>query len=185
MITKLYDRYFQKSRTFLYPILGISKKDYAPLQTYISLEREINPEDRKLVCMFEHKNLDSFTKFEEKSLLRNPLYEESLICENELSIYVFNFNMFPSDWDFFLEGKYSKLSPEFKQAIKNYYGSSSGSYEYIDTYLYPEKYYGLYSKLLDEPIELIRANRELCDKYNPEKEELKFSPNYLEKLKEI
>lgn len=184
MINSLYKKYFQKSRTFLYPALGIGKREYTPLQTYVALDTRITSEEMKLICLYEHKNISNFKKFEDRYLLRNPLYQDSIISEDQLSLYVFDYSPFADDWEKFLEGKYSKLSPELKRAIKNYYGTSSGEYEYVDTYLYPEKYYKLYSDLLDEPIEIIKSIGELCNPYDPEKELLKFSPKYLESIQD-
>ena len=45
---KLYGKYFQKSRSFLYPVLGIPKKTATPpLGTYVSLEGMYPPEEMK------------------------------------------------------------------------------------------------------------------------------------------
>lgn len=181
MITRLYQKYFQKSRSFIYPILGINKKDYSPVQTFVALDDRIAPEDMRLVCLFEHKNTPNFKKFEEKMLLGNPLFLESVVREDGLSLYIFDFSIFHHDWDMFLAGKYSKLSPEFKLAIRNYYGINSGDYEYIDTYLYPDRYHKLYSTLLDEPLDIIKSIEELCNPFDSEKELLKFTPE-LEKV---
>ena len=54
MIDKLYGKYFQKSRSFLYPALGIKRTGIKPSGTYISLEGKVNPEDVKLVCTFKN-----------------------------------------------------------------------------------------------------------------------------------
>lgn len=180
MINTLYDKYFQKSRSFLYPLLGISRQSYAPIQTYLALDDVISPEDKKLVCMFQNENSRRFRDFEEKMLVNNPLYMSSETYIVEPSIYIFDFSNYSEDWNNFLNGKYSKLSKPFKDAIKNYYGEKTAEYKYIDTYLYPEKYFELYSNLLDLPVNTLSNIGELCNKYDPEKEKLTFSPKSLE-----
>ena len=56
MIDKLYSKYFQKSRSFLYPVLGIKKKSSViPSGTYVSIKDKIGPEDMKLICTFKKR----------------------------------------------------------------------------------------------------------------------------------
>lgn len=184
MITSLYNRYFQKSRSFLFPALGITKLNIAPLQTFIGLDEVIIPQDRKLICLFEHKETLKYEEFETSLLYGNPLYTSSEIYPGKPSIYIFDFAEHHQDWDLFLRGQYSKLSPEFKLVIKNYYGEKTAEYAYIDTYLYPEKYFDLYSDLLEVPRKLIIETGELCNMYDVEKETLIFSTNKLEKCEE-
>jgi hypothetical protein len=164
MIKSVYNKYFQKSRAFLYPALGISKRNAnSPIQTYLSWG-EIKAEDRKLICVFANSPSTDFKNFQKQMLIKNPLYESSSVI-GEHVVYVFDFSQFKDDWDHFLKGKYSKLSPGLKQAIKNYYGTSTEEYSYIDSYLYPDKYFSIYSKLLDEPVEIIQLIGELCNPY--------------------
>jgi len=80
-------------------------------------------------------------------------------------------------------GKYSKLSNVLKRAIKVYYGENSSEYKYIETYLYPEKYFETYSKLLDIEIRTLKKIGELCDPCDLEKERLKIPIEDLQTLK--
>jgi hypothetical protein len=80
-------------------------------------------------------------------------------------------------------GKYSKLSTVLKRAIKNYYGDKSSEYKYIETFLYPEKYFTLYAKLLDVDVKTLQETGELCDPCDMEKENLKIPVADLELLK--
>ncbi len=180
MITTLYNRYFQKSRSFLFPALGINRSIYPPTQTFISLDDEYIPEDRKLICLYNHVKSKDYSKFEEKVLISNPLYHSSIIYPGEPSLYIFDFSLYSIDWDLFLKGQYSLLSPAFKTAIKKYYGDKSAEYNYIETYLYPDKYYHVYSKLLDVSIDTISKTGQLCNPYDPEQEKLIFTKNNLE-----
>jgi hypothetical protein len=191
MIDILYSNYFQKSKSFLFPTLGITKYNSSPefiygnkndkhIQTYISLNESIQPTDRKLICMIDHRETLRFEKFENNFLFSNPLYHDSIINPGKPSLYIFNLEPFKNDWDTFLQGKYSQLSEELKLLIKNYYGENTKEYEYIDSYLYPKKYYDLYSQLLDIPKSEIIKVGELCDVCDLEKETLIYSTEVLE-----
>lgn len=179
MIKTLYNKYFQKSRSFLYPLLGIPKKNNpGPIQTYLGWE-EITPNDKKLICLFANDLSPSFVKFQEKKLIANPLYESHTIVDSHI-VYVFNYTPYEKDWNLFLKGKYSQLSDTLKGAVKDYYGSDTSEYQFIESYLFPEKYFEVYSKLLDIDIKTIKKVGELCDKYDCEKEVLVFSTKHLE-----
>jgi len=183
MIESLYSRYFQKSRSFLYPVLGIKKNSrYSPTGTYISMPDKYDASDMKLIVTFKTDNTDEFQSFEQKMLTGNPLFLEKHRIR-EYTIYVFNYDMYQSDWTQFLLGRYSKLSNPIKKAIKVYYGESSTEYTYIDSYLYPDKYFEQYAKLLDVDIKDLKDVGELCDSWDLEKETLKIPVEFLESLK--
>jgi hypothetical protein len=172
MLDKLYGKYFQKSKTFLYPILGIRRMGgFSPEGTYLSLQDKIQPEDMKLICTFRKDNSKNFQDFEDQMLTGNPLFEDKKQSKN-LNIYIFNLEPYGNDFMNFLLGRYSKLSVPFKKAIKSFYGENSAEYKYLDSYLHPEKYFEDYSKLLGVNINLLRKIGELCDVYNPSKETL-------------
>ena len=71
-------------------------------------------------------------------------------------------------------GKYSKLSTQVKRAIKQYYGERSNEYKYIESYLYPEKYFEIYANLLEVDVATLESLGELCDPCDLEKETLKI-----------
>jgi len=185
MLKSLYSKYFQKSKSFLYPALGTRKTDpFAPTGTYISIEGYIGPEDVKLICTFEKNDSDEFKDFEKQILVENPLYENKFEIENYY-VYVFDFQIYEEDWYSFLLGKYSKFSTMLKKGIRQYYGKSSQEYKFIETYLFPEEYFESYSKILDVDIEDLKEIGELCNPYNENKETLKIPKEYLEKLKTL
>ena len=180
MIDNLYNKYFQKSRSFLYPVLGIKKSSaFTPSGTYISLPGKYGAEDMKLIVSFRYSDTAEFLEFEAQMLTGNPLFEECFKVR-EYSIYVFDFQVYQNDWLQFLTGKYSKLSTVTKKAIKTYYGDKSSEYKYIDSYLYPDKYYDLYAKLLDVNVKDLKQIGELCDPWDMEKETLKIPVENLE-----
>jgi hypothetical protein len=55
--------------------------------------------------------------------------------------------------------------------------------EYMESYLYPEEYYEVYSDLLNVPISTLEEVVELCDKPDLEKEDFKKSLIELELFK--
>jgi hypothetical protein len=87
MIDSLYTKYFQKSRSFLFPALGIKRtSNFTPSGTYLSVEGLVSPEDVKLVCSFPDNESEGFKAFEQQMLLSNPLYRGiSFMCL--ISIY--------------------------------------------------------------------------------------------------
>jgi len=175
MIDKLYGKYFQKSRAFLYPALGIKRTTQnTPAGTYVSLDGKINPEDVKLICTFRNDESDKFKIFEEQMLLSNPLFVEKIQIKG-FNIYVFDLEIYQADYFNFLLGKYSKLSAHLKRAIKTYYGDGSAEYKHIETYLYPDKYFETYAKLLEIDVDTLKNIGELCDPCDIDKEILKVS----------
>jgi hypothetical protein len=183
MIKRIYSKYFQKSRSFLYPALGIKKNDkFKPTGTYISIKGLIEPEDVKFICTFDKQESEAFKYFETKMLLENPLFSEKIIVD-DYNIYIFDYEIYLNDWFNFILGKYSKLSNVLKKAIKTFYGETSSEYEYMDSYLNPKEYYEIYSEILNVDVELLKLPGELCDPCNLEKETLKISVENLESLK--
>lgn len=184
-LKNLYSKYFQKSKSFLYPALGTKKNDpFTPTGTYISIEDCIGPEEIRLICTFEKNETEEFKEFEKQILIENPLYEQKIEIENYY-VYIFDFQIYENDWFSFLLGKYSKFSSMLKKAIKQYYGKNSQEYKFIDTYLYPEDHFETYSKILDVSVDDLKQIGELCNPYDETKETLKIPKEYLEKIKEL
>lgn len=183
VIKSLYSKYFQKSKSFLYPALGIKKSSkFNPLGTYISVKDCIGPEDIKLICTFSKDESESFLAFEQEFLIGNPLYIKKVVLDNYL-IYIFDFHIYEQDWFNFILGKYSKISSVLKRAIEKYYVTGSSEHKFVDSYLNPTEYFENYSKLLDINIQFLKETGELCDPCNIEKETLVIPENYLEELK--
>jgi len=104
-------------------------------------------------------------------LLDNPMFQEKYQT-NDKYIYLFNYSMHQNDWFNFLMGKYSKLSTQLKRSIKLYYGETSVQYQYMDSYLYPQKYFDKYAELLGIEVKILKKLGELCDSWDVEKETL-------------
>lgn len=181
MIKNLYKEYFQKSKTFLFPALQIARKSSIQVSNvFISWEGMYKPEDRKLVLVYDDIDSPAFQAFETKVLCSNPLFFTKFRSKEGKGIYVYDFNILHKDWEYFLEGKYSKLSKELKKSILEYYGKKSSEYEYIASYLFPAEFYSVYAELLDVHIDILEKVGELCDPYNPQEETCKISVELLE-----
>ncbi len=185
MVEKVYGKYFQKSRSFLYPMLGIRKtSNFTPSGTYISLEGKVAPEDMKLICVFKKDRTEGFQKFENDLLVGNPLFLEKIETKTN-NLYIFNFEVFKVDWFNFILGRYSKLSTPVKKAVKVFYGEKSAEYQYMESYIYPEKHFETYAKLLEIDVETLKSIGELCDPCDLEKETLKIPKEELEVSGEV
>lgn len=182
MIDSLYSKYFQKSKSFLYPVLGIRRKTIInPKATYLAIKGVIDPDDMKLICVYSKDNSDAYKEFETHMITSNPLYEKAFYLK-DCTVYVFDFQIYKHDWFNFLLGKYSKLSTVIKRAIKAHYGEASVEYQYLDSYLNPEQHFATYSKLLGISIEELKEIGELCNPCDLEKETLELFGEDLEMI---
>lgn len=182
-MNSIYSKYFQKSRSFLYPILGIKKSStISPLGTYIALEGIFTADETKLICSYKQDDSKEFIEFEEQMLITNPLFYKKIEV-GDYKLYIFDLKLYESDWFNFILGKYSKLSSIFKKAIKSYYGEKSAEYKYMETYLFPEKHFDNYAKILDVDVDDLKMIGELCDPCDLDKETLKVEIKNFEVLK--
>ncbi len=171
MISEIYRKYFQKSYTFLYPLLGFHKSKHPkPYQTYLAWPGVCDPEDRKLVCVYERDATDEWREFEREILITHKSLDQVIPVDDELIAYVFDMNPFKEDLDAFLTGKYSRMSVESKKKLTDYYGVHTPEWVYIESFLFPEKYFSQYAKILDVDEDLIRQVGELCEGYDRERE---------------
>ena len=68
-INALYRNYFQKSKIFVYPLLGIKKgSSVTPVQTYFGWNDYVTPEDMKLVTVFHARTDQDYVDFEKTYL---------------------------------------------------------------------------------------------------------------------
>ena len=169
----IYVKYFQKSATFLYPLLNMKKNKHPkPRQTYVTWDSSITTQDRILICLFDRDNTEAWKKFELNVLMTHPLMMDSVIVDDDQIIYLFDFNVpnLKDDFDTFIEGKYSKFTNDSKKVITDYYGIQSAEWVFIESYIHPKKYFEIYSQLLKVDLSIIKETGELCDKYNSDKE---------------
>lgn len=176
MIRSLSKDYFQKSRVFLYPALGIKRGvPNTPIETYVSWDGVYALGDMKLCCLYHLKNDDDFKNFEKSKLLGNKLFNDFKFVGQNKAVYVFDFSSMSDDWNHIISGKYSRISENHKKSIRTFIGVNSPHLPYIDSFLFPERHFRLYSELMGVKEEMLREVGELCDPPNLEFETLKIS----------
>lgn len=181
MIKSVYNEYFQKSRVFLYPALGISKGvSVTPIGTYTCWQDHIAHDDKKLCCVYHLRDDKEFKSFEKTKLFGNSLFDDFYYLENGSGMYIFNFSEFADDWSLYHEGKYSKLSKRLKSIILGHFAKSKTNYVYVDSYLNPEMYYDIYSNILQCSSDILKEVGELCDKPDLNKETIEINLKQLE-----
>ena len=189
---QIYKAYFQKSKVFLYPLLGIVKGiKFVPVETYIKWNHDLIDSTNILICSYaineisktdkEIKIKKDFNIFVKKHLETNEFYH-SRHNTNDFEIIVFDLSFFKYDLKMFKKGKYSRFSTLTKEIILDFFGDV-GIAKYMESYLYPEDYYETYSDILNVPIDVLKETVELCDKPNLDKEDFKKQVIELELFK--
>ena len=176
VINQLYKKYFQKSKIFMYPLLGIERGNIVPEQTYTSMKDNFTSEARKLILKYNPNEHEGFNIFKTERLLKHRFFENHFEDENQMEVFVFNLSSYASDWDLFLDGKYSQISIESKRKILNFFEKNSGNYIYLHSYLFPKKWFSKYAELLDVKESLLLEVGELLDKPNLSKEDFQYIP---------
>ena len=177
-LKKLYGRYFQKSKSFLYPLLGM-KKDclYPPIQSYMAWEGMISITDHKLILTYYIRDEKAWDAFLLNVIMRNKLFNEYYDINPETCAVTFDLDLLAQDYQKVVFGQYSKTSKLLKSKVREFYGYNSPEWAYMESFLYPDKYIKMYSELLDVDESHIRHTGELCDKPNINSETLKLTPN--------
>lgn len=174
MVKNLYKKYTQKSRIFLYPLLGIKRGSaVVPIETYVSIEGLHKPEDMKLICLYHLRTDLEFRTFEKSKLLNNPRFENFYEVEDNRGLYVFDFSNDSQLWNCFLSGGYSKIDKETKSSILLFFANNPSNRYLINSYLNPQSYFKSYAEYLNVPVELLEEVGELCSVPSLEKETLK------------
>jgi hypothetical protein len=183
-LTSIYRKYFQKSKVFIYPLLGIKRGlSVVPIETYVAWEGYYKPEDMKLICVYDFRVDEEYKKIEKNILLEhNRLFDYKKVKAEV--VIVFDFSDLNDDWFHFIYGRYSQLSTKTKQKILSFFDIHGGNYAYMHSYLIPEKYYANYSELLNVDTELLREVVELCNKPDLDKETLKLEIADLDNIRE-
>lgn len=180
----LYNKYFQKSKIFLYPLLEIKKGSTSiPTETYLSWGNCYSPEDAKLICIYHTRTDPEYISFEKNVLFKHTRLCDHVVVDSCTSIFTFDFSDLKYDWDFIINGKYSKIKNNLKRIILEHFSSNSANKIYIESYLYPEKYFEDYANILKVEVELLKSVGELCSKPDLEKEKLLIEVVDLENIK--
>jgi hypothetical protein len=162
-IKKLYTKYAQKSKIFLYPLLEIKRGgSVTPIQTYMEWLDTYKVTDRKLLCLYYLRDDLEFKNFEKKVLLSHPKFENFFYISEDRGLYVFDFSDENDLFDKIIAGKYSTISKNHKDKILQFFSNNNSSLIYIDSYLNPQKYIKDYANLLGVTEELLKSVGELC-----------------------
>lgn len=172
-LNNVYKKYFQKSTMFLYPLLKIKQgSSIVPIQTYMRWIDMYELGDCKLICVYHKRDDKEFKTFEKKFLLSNPLFYDYHLLPDDKVAYVFDISKDSHDYHKIQHGKYSELSSEFKFKVLNFFNANPHNQAYIDSYLYPDKYFGLYADLLNCNVDILINVGELCSCPDMEQETL-------------
>ena len=176
-LNSVYRKYFQKSQVFIYPLLGIKRgAAYVPKATYIAWEdNAVSSEDMKLICVYDNDDSNSFNVFMKSVLLKHPRLTGYVKPDAKTCVFTFDFSDLSDDWEKFLSGKYSKINLNLKTKILNFFDTHSGNYHYMNSYLFPEKYFNEYAELLETDVSLLKSVGELCSKPDLEQESLQLA----------
>jgi len=182
--TSLYNKYFQKSKIFLYPLLDIKRgSSVTPIQTYLGWNEHYTSEDMKLIVTYHRREDEEFLQFEKEVLLKHTRLADYVHLDDDTILLSFDFSDIEEDWNLLLAGKYSCMNKKTKFKIRNFFEKDSGNYMYVDSYLFPERYFEVYSELLNVTVESLKKVGELCALSNLEKEMLIATVENLENRK--
>jgi len=172
-ITSLQGYYNQKSRLFLYPLLGIKKgSSVTPIETYMSWANVYSTKDCRLICNYHKRKDQEFKIFEEKFLIGNTNYENHYELEDGSYAYIFDFTEFKTDYQKVVTGRYSQLSFEHKQKVADFVKSHRIHHARILSYLDPSSFYEDYAELYATSVERLKRVGELCNPPDLTKENL-------------
>lgn len=173
-LKQLQKEYIQKSRIYLYPLLGIRRGgSITPIQTYIEWTKNYSVKDYKFITVYHLRNDFEFKQFEEKLLFGNPLFSDFFELDDGTAAYVFDFFKYAEDYNFIIKGKYSLLSENYKQKILNFFKDHHTHHVAIHSYLEPSKFFKDYAILLNVSENLLKEVGELCSPPNLNLENLK------------
>jgi hypothetical protein len=171
-ITDIYRKPFRKASLFLYPLLNINKQaTIKPESVWTSFDAVIKKEEKKLICIYD-TTVNDFEKFAAKVITSRVNFLERIELEDGLHAFVFDFSIYENSWDAYLNGKYSQFDEVSKKKILSYHRSNPANVEYLISFLYPEKYFDTYARILNVDVNLLVHVGELCDKPNLESEKL-------------
>lgn len=157
----------------MYPLLDIKRGvSVIPIETYISWSGVYSIKDRKFMCTYSLRNDVEFKHFEKTKLLGNKFFYDFKLLGNNEAVYIFDMNSVKNDWDAIMNAKYSRLSEVHKKRILDFVGKTHSHYKRIESFIYPEKYFGLYSELMGVKQTLLEEVGELCSPMDFDKETL-------------
>lgn len=105
--------YIQKSKTFLWPLLNLK---ITPIETYFKFGDIELDDQRLLIALFHNENANYVAK---KSEIKAHPMCDFIFKDDEFDLVVFNMYKIKDDYDMLVQGKYSKLSKNFKIIVSH------------------------------------------------------------------
>ena len=171
-VKSIYTKYFQKSKVFLYPLLGIKRGvKIIPSETYLAWD-DVKAEDMKLICLYHPNKSNEYEKYEKEILLKHNRLHDIKIIDQHNKVFIFDFSDLKKDWNYFIKGAYSKISKESKGKILRFFDPHSANHVYMKSYLIPDKYFNDYAECLGVDVNMLERVGELCGTPDLEKETL-------------
>ena len=159
----VYTDYFQKSKVFMYPLLGLKKGlTYVPRQTYIAWEDVYSTEDTMFVCLYRTPMSVKFRKFLDIYIESNKYYHETIELTDNKHLVVYDFSKLKFDYDNFISGKYSNISIDSKISILDYFNDDQKVSEYIHSFLSPQDSHDEYAEFFGISKDQIEDVHEIC-----------------------
>ncbi len=181
----VYTDYFQKSKVFLYPLLKLGRGlTFVPKQTYIAWENVYSSEDRMFMCEYHTTNNKQFGDFVVEKFLSHPMFQDVLELEEKKQLVIFNLNKLKFDYDYFIQGRYSRFSIDGKIKIQDFFGEDSKTGSYTRAFLSPAESHEEYADYFGVDEELIKEVYEICTPPDMKKETLVDNNYELHKLLE-
>lgn len=123
MIEVLSKEYWSKSEAFLLPLTGLQRSHKYSIKTYLFWEK-YSIEDYHIIVEFTYNNYDEFVGYCQKVIF--PILDKSGYCIEShdfegKSIFVLDIAEWASDIEMFLKGKYSRISDNAKEKIREYH----------------------------------------------------------------
>jgi len=172
-VKSVYSKYFQKSKVFIYPLLGIKRGvKVVPSETYLAWDPYYIPEDMKLVCLYHPNESDEYKDYEKKVLLKHTRLCDVKAIDKDNKLFIFDFADLKDNWTHLIEGRFSKIDNNIKGDICSFFDNTSANFVYIRSYLYPHKYFQDYAECLGVEVDFLEEVGELCAKPDLEKETL-------------
>lgn len=172
MIT-IYQNYIQKSSMFLYSILGIPRGAiFIPVESFLALKDIYQINDCRLICLYDQCNSDSFDTFSEQVIKKSKLFEKTIKISETKCLFIFDFTQYKYDWNQIINGRYSRITYDYKWKIISFYRLNKINHTLIKKILFPKDHFNEFADYLGVEPELIKNVGELLDCPNFEREEL-------------
>lgn len=168
---------FQKSYSFLWPLLGFKKLEkFQPENTYLYwTEADYSIDDYNLLTFFKTDFSPEFLEFEEKEIISKDNLVACFKVEGGV-LYVWDLISHSNTVAEFVGGRYSKFSEADKKIILGFFGDTNNTLVIpgrpIYMGLYPDKFYKVVAEELNVDESYLK---ELIDKYDLEEEICRLS----------